>query len=335
MHSPRRLGEAYGAEKTVSSTYGRTGNFDAGVMAGDNPIIIKRIKKGGHGGHHGGAWKVAYADFVTAMMAVLSADVADQHHHAGTEARHRRLLRGAKHLADGERLRRRPRRRQGSDAKRAPKPAARRPCSRKMSQSSPPGIRHNACERPRRQDDGGTTANSQIPAPDSQMTQRRSSRALGAIAGETGLRQRRRSDSPGDAGKPRSRRVVQAGDDGSDAGRPAHPARRSGRQADVRAGHREADAAGAQSAGRGREDHRPAAEPHFDQRPHRRKGFHRSGRHHQLGTVRRPRKRGTRRADRFRSRPGSHLRSVCARRAPNRFCPRTRAPRPTGGSVSC
>ena len=32
------------------------------------PIIIKRIKKGGHG-HHGGAWKIAYADFVTAMMA--------------------------------------------------------------------------------------------------------------------------------------------------------------------------------------------------------------------------------------------------------------------------
>jgi flagellar motor protein MotB len=33
------------------------------------PIIVKKIKKGGHGGHHGGAWKVAYADFVTAMMA--------------------------------------------------------------------------------------------------------------------------------------------------------------------------------------------------------------------------------------------------------------------------
>ena len=32
-------------------------------------IIIKKVKKGGHGGHHGGAWKVAYADFVTAMMA--------------------------------------------------------------------------------------------------------------------------------------------------------------------------------------------------------------------------------------------------------------------------
>ncbi|NKB50095.1 MAG: flagellar motor protein MotB [Alphaproteobacteria bacterium] len=34
----------------------------------DQPIIIKKVKKGGHG-HHGGAWKVAYADFVTAMMA--------------------------------------------------------------------------------------------------------------------------------------------------------------------------------------------------------------------------------------------------------------------------
>jgi chemotaxis protein MotB len=38
-------------------------------MAANGTVIIKRIKKGGHGGHHGGAWKVAYADFVTAMMA--------------------------------------------------------------------------------------------------------------------------------------------------------------------------------------------------------------------------------------------------------------------------
>jgi len=39
-------------------------------MAFDNkrPIVIKKVKKGGHG-HHGGAWKLAYADFVTAMMA--------------------------------------------------------------------------------------------------------------------------------------------------------------------------------------------------------------------------------------------------------------------------
>ncbi len=37
-------------------------------MAEQQPIIIKKIKKGGHA-HHGGAWKLAYADFVTAMMA--------------------------------------------------------------------------------------------------------------------------------------------------------------------------------------------------------------------------------------------------------------------------
>jgi len=34
----------------------------------ERPIIIKRVKKAAHA-HHGGAWKVAYADFVTAMMA--------------------------------------------------------------------------------------------------------------------------------------------------------------------------------------------------------------------------------------------------------------------------
>ncbi len=33
------------------------------------PVIIKKVKKVVGGGHHGGAWKVAYADFVTAMMA--------------------------------------------------------------------------------------------------------------------------------------------------------------------------------------------------------------------------------------------------------------------------
>ena len=37
-------------------------------MANDQPFIIKKIKKAGHA-HHGGAWKIAYADFVTAMMA--------------------------------------------------------------------------------------------------------------------------------------------------------------------------------------------------------------------------------------------------------------------------
>lgn len=47
------------------------------------PIIIKKVVKGGHA-HHGGAWKVAYADFVTAMMAfflllwLLNATTEDQ-----------------------------------------------------------------------------------------------------------------------------------------------------------------------------------------------------------------------------------------------------------------
>ncbi len=35
------------------------------------PTVIVRRKSGGHAGHHGGAWKVAYADFVTAMMALF------------------------------------------------------------------------------------------------------------------------------------------------------------------------------------------------------------------------------------------------------------------------
>jgi chemotaxis protein MotB len=39
-------------------------------MAAGKPVIIIK-KKSGHGGHHGGAWKVAYADFVTAMMSLF------------------------------------------------------------------------------------------------------------------------------------------------------------------------------------------------------------------------------------------------------------------------
>ncbi|MGV3577405.1 flagellar motor protein MotB [Brevundimonas sp.] len=39
------------------------------MNASERPILIKKVKKVSGGGHHGGAWKVAYADFVTAMMA--------------------------------------------------------------------------------------------------------------------------------------------------------------------------------------------------------------------------------------------------------------------------
>ncbi|RED12793.1 flagellar motor protein MotB [Pontivivens insulae] len=55
-----------------------------GQKSAQAPIIIKRVKKTAGGGHHGGAWKVAYADFVTAMMAffllmwLLNATTEDQ-----------------------------------------------------------------------------------------------------------------------------------------------------------------------------------------------------------------------------------------------------------------
>src|SRR3954468_23120183 len=39
------------------------------MAVGDRKIIVIKKKKKAHAGHHGGAWKVAYADFVTAMMA--------------------------------------------------------------------------------------------------------------------------------------------------------------------------------------------------------------------------------------------------------------------------
>jgi len=39
-------------------------------MDGSRPIIIVK-RRAAHRGHHGGAWKVAYADFVTAMMALF------------------------------------------------------------------------------------------------------------------------------------------------------------------------------------------------------------------------------------------------------------------------
>ena len=60
----------------------RRGRFQGGISDGTatearSPAGQPRAhlrhqrKKAGHGGHHGGAWKVAYADFVTAMMALF------------------------------------------------------------------------------------------------------------------------------------------------------------------------------------------------------------------------------------------------------------------------
>jgi len=48
---------------------GTAANRTKGQAGEQAPIIIKKVKKVAHAAHHGGAWKVAYADFVTAMMA--------------------------------------------------------------------------------------------------------------------------------------------------------------------------------------------------------------------------------------------------------------------------
>jgi len=40
-------------------------------MAAEAPVIIKKKRGGGHAGAHGGAWKVAYADFITALMSLF------------------------------------------------------------------------------------------------------------------------------------------------------------------------------------------------------------------------------------------------------------------------
>ena len=70
-------------------------------MAGKAQPIIVIKKKGGHGGHHGGAWKVAYADFVTAMMALFIVLWLMSSERTGEKSRGRLLQRsqGDRHAA--------------------------------------------------------------------------------------------------------------------------------------------------------------------------------------------------------------------------------------------
>src|SRR5512144_2866748 len=56
------------------------------------PIIVRRPKRATHA-HHGGAWKVAYADFVTADDGIFSSAVAVERGVEGTARRHLRLFR--------------------------------------------------------------------------------------------------------------------------------------------------------------------------------------------------------------------------------------------------
>ena len=65
----QRLGDKRRKDRAEAKP-GNWVSFDGwATWPADGAIVIKKIKKGGHAGHHGGAWKVAYADFVTAMMA--------------------------------------------------------------------------------------------------------------------------------------------------------------------------------------------------------------------------------------------------------------------------
>src|SRR5262249_2122510 len=65
----RRAAELRGARERAQ---GRSQDMSGGNAATgqEAPIIIKKVRKSGHG-HHGGAWKVAYADMVTALMALF------------------------------------------------------------------------------------------------------------------------------------------------------------------------------------------------------------------------------------------------------------------------
>ena len=70
------------------------------------PIIIKRVKKVA-GGHHGGAWKIAYADFVTAMMAFFLLMWLLGSTAKGDLQRNRGILQDAAQGGDAGRLRQR------------------------------------------------------------------------------------------------------------------------------------------------------------------------------------------------------------------------------------
>lgn len=54
---------------TVFKFLGLAARVSGKFVSNSHYIVVKRVKKVTGGGHHGGAWKVAYADFVTAMMA--------------------------------------------------------------------------------------------------------------------------------------------------------------------------------------------------------------------------------------------------------------------------
>ena len=268
-------------------------------MAGDTkklqPIIIKRIRKGGHN-KHGGAWKIAYADFVTAMMAFFllmwllgSTTEGDKKGIADFfNAPLKVALMGGSGAGDSSHVVRGG----GQDLTRT---------TGQVKDGDVPGQE----EAPQHQ-----VARGRAEA-------RRAGQARGAEA----------------EGRGRARGEPQAGGDAladpprHDARRPAHPDRRRAEPADVRQRQRRREALHARAAAGDRPRPLGRAEPDHPRGPHRRAPVQRRrARLQQLGALERPRQRL---AARNRRAAGCPRTGCCSSRGWRRAISSCRASRPT------
>ena len=185
-------------------------------MASDGAVVIKRIKKGGHGGHHGGAWKVAYADFVTAMMAffllmwLINTTTPEQKRGIADYFAPQSIaetVSGAGGVLGGKVM--------GEDGSRAGG-AIRLP--EEQPRRRPP-IRHDRIRTARRMAAPQTHPAKAATVP---------GRSANASSQDGDFANSRGSDPSGDPGQSRYRRPVAPGHDRQHTGGPAHPARRPG-----------------------------------------------------------------------------------------------------------
>ncbi len=77
VHDPTRLGKASHRHKIRAASRWLMGGRS---WPGDNAVVIKRIKKGGHGGHHGGALESRLCRLRHGDDGLFLLDVTDQHH---------------------------------------------------------------------------------------------------------------------------------------------------------------------------------------------------------------------------------------------------------------
>ena len=294
-------------------------------MAGENAVIIKRIKKGGHGGHHGGAWKVAYADFVTAMMAffllmwLINTTTPEQKRGIADYFAPQSIA------ADRERRRRRARRQGDGRGQRARR---RRAVGVPEEQSRPrPPTRRTPAER--------------------QRAWRRATPGPGAAPQSRAAQCRHASSQDGDFAHA-AEAIHQAMQDNPDIANLSHQVMMDNTPEGLRIQLVDQD-------GRPMFQH-GTAEPMpytkrllaeigkiIDRLPNRVSisghtegdAVRRRERHDQLGTFRRARQCGARAAGGWRAGLRTASTKWRARPAPSRCCRKTRTPRPTAGSASC